>query len=98
MRHFATTYTTDTPKLIFIFFCLYHLLLELLYFANKFVSADKCVDLILGLLMFNNKIANADMNTDDAIDPDILENYPRNLDISYYRFMFNNKVSIISNW
>ena len=69
--------------------------MELLYFANKFVSADKCVYLLLRLLMFNNKIAN--VNTDDAIDPDILENYPRNLDISYYRFMFNNKVSIISN-
>ena len=45
--------------------------------------------------MFNNAVANeADA---DAIDPDIFNNYPRNLDISYFRYMFNNKVSIISN-
>ena len=40
------------------------------------------------------KIAEA---TEDMIDPDIFDNYPRHLDISYFRFMFNNKVSIITN-
>jgi hypothetical protein len=41
--------------------------------------------------MFNNKVSNV------VEDSDININYPRNLDVSYYRYMFNNKVSIVSN-